>query len=89
MTDIKPEKQKLKPFEYVWAGWPLIMVAFGGLLGGICGGAAAAINVTIFSSEKSTKYKYGVTFLVSLASILIYFIIIVVLVLIFPSLAER
>ena len=89
MTDIKAEKPKLKPFEYAWAGWPLIMVAIGGALGGLCGGAAMALNVKIFNSSRSVKYKYGMTLLVSLASILVYLVAVTVLVLIFPSMAPK
>jgi hypothetical protein len=89
MTDINADKQKLKPHEYAWAGWPLIMVFIGGALGGLCGGAAMALNVKIFNSSRSVKYKYGMTLLVSLASILIYIVAVTILVLFFPSIVPK
>ncbi|MFV0679674.1 ankyrin repeat domain-containing protein [Ottowia sp.] len=81
--------QKLRWFEYVWAGWPLLLFTVGGALGGLCGGAAMGLNVKIFLSAKSTPQKYGLTLLVSLVAVLFYVVTITALVYFFPSLARR
>jgi hypothetical protein len=66
-----------------------VLVFMGGALGGLCGGAAAGINVKIFNSARSAKFKYAVSLLVSLGGVAAYLLAAVVLVLVFPSLGKR
>jgi len=89
MEKVAADKKKLKAVEYAWACWPLIMVAVGGALGGLCGGGAAAINMKLFNSSRTQKAKYALSFLVSIGSVLLYLLAAVVLVIIFPSLGKK
>ena len=89
MEKVAVEKKKLKAIEYAWGCWPLIMVTVGGALGGLCGGGAAAINMKLFSSSRTQKSKYVLSFLVSIGSVLVYLLAAVVLVLIFPSFGKK
>ncbi|AGG90273.1 hypothetical protein LRK24_05200 [Rhodanobacter denitrificans] len=79
-----PEKT-LAGFDYVWACWPLSVAFVGGALGGLCGGAAAAINVKLFKSGKSKTYKYVASLLVSLGALVAYFILAMLFVAIFHT----
>lgn len=89
MSEVAVGQAKLKGAQYAWACWPLILVFMGGALGGLCGGLAAGINLKIFNSAKSSKFKYAVSFLVSLAGVAAYLLAAVMLVLVFPSLGKR
>lgn len=89
MSEVVASKAKLTGIEYAWACWPLVLVFMGGALGGLCGGAAAGINVKIFNSARSAKFKYAVSLLVSFGGVAAYLLAAVVLVLVFPSLGKR
>ena len=80
------EKEKLKWHEHLACGWPLALVGIGGALGGLCGGAAYAINAQIFGKNISKTKKYIYSFLVGAGAFATYFLVIVVLAIIFPDL---
>jgi hypothetical protein len=42
---------KLPVWAHLICGWPLVMVAFGGAIGGGLGGAAYGVNLYIFKSR--------------------------------------
>ena len=69
----------LKWYEMLWAGWPVALLFVGGALGALCGVSAAYINSHIFRSTFSPAMKYSITGLVSIVSILVYFIAAVVI----------
>jgi hypothetical protein len=47
----KPESVKMPSWAHLACGWPLVMVAFGGAIGGGLGGAAYGVNLWIFKSR--------------------------------------
>jgi hypothetical protein len=49
--------QKLSTLEHVLCGWPLILVFFGGAIGGALGGIAYAINVAIYRANMPGPLK--------------------------------
>jgi hypothetical protein len=46
----KPESVTVQ-WAHLACGWPLVMVAFGGAIGGGLGGAAYCVNLWIFKSR--------------------------------------
>lgn len=58
-------KAKLAWYEYIWICLPIALVYFGGLIGGLCGGVACAINQTVFKKTKNPILRYVWTGLVS------------------------
>ena len=51
----------LDPLEYLWIGIPLVLVFFGGAIGGGFGFIAMSINVQIFRTRLSAPIKFVVT----------------------------
>ena len=66
--------EPLKWYQWVWGGWPLILLFRGGALGGLAGAAAIAINAKIFREDMSDVLKYAMSGLVSLAAVIFYFL---------------
>ncbi len=54
---------------HVLCGWPLLLVAVGGLIGGGLGGAAYGINLTVYQSKLPVLAKFGLNMLVGLAAV--------------------
>ncbi len=46
-----PAKEKLPVRAHFMCGWPLLLVAIGGCIGGGLGGAAYGINLSIYKSK--------------------------------------
>ena len=65
----------LSPFEWVWAGFPILLLFVGGALGGMLGGIAAVTNMSLLRSDKPAAVRYGLAALVSLAAITIWVVI--------------
>ncbi|HTR43629.1 MAG TPA: hypothetical protein VMH87_18615 [Pseudomonadales bacterium] len=72
---IQQPKPKLTWYQYAWIGWPLIMVAVGGAIGGGLGGAAAAINYKVFQKTQNAVLRYVWTGLISVAAVMLYLVI--------------
>lgn len=51
------ENQKLPTMVQLMAGWPLILVIFGGVIGGLYGVVAYLINIQIYKSTLSKMNK--------------------------------
>jgi len=68
-------KVKLKWYEQVWIAWPIIMVVFGGAIGGGCGGVAWAINSKVFAKTKHHILRYVWTGLISVGSVIAWIIL--------------
>lgn len=86
MAEQKINFGRLKWYEHLACGWPLILVFLGGAVGGGCGGAAYAISGRIFLNDKlSAGKKYGLSVLVGLGAIVLYVIIVAILVTVFPG----
>jgi hypothetical protein len=65
VTPTAKSKAKLAWYEYVWICLPITLVYAGGLIGGLCGGAACAINRTVFKQTKNPILRYVWTGLIS------------------------
>ena len=60
---------KLSVGAHVVSGWPLLLVPIGGAIGGGLGGAAYAINISIYRSKLSAPAKVALNIGVGLAAI--------------------
>lgn len=69
---IENPEPKLTWYQYAWIGWPLILVAVGGAIGGGCGGVAAAINFKVFKKTQNPVLRYVWTGLISVAAVATY-----------------
>jgi hypothetical protein len=74
---ISQPKPQLVWYQQLWIGWPIILVFAGGLLGGVCGGAAWGINQKVFKSAENPAMKYLLTGLISFAAVIVYFVLVV------------
>ena len=81
----EPPKPKLAWYEQVWIALPFSLVAVGGAIGGLCGGAAWAINKKVFQKTESAVLRYVWTGLISGAAVIAY----IVLAAVFVSLFRR
>lgn len=66
--------EPLKWYQWVWGGWPILLLFGGGALGGLMGAAAIVINARIFREDMSDVLKYAMSGLVSLAAVILYFL---------------
>jgi hypothetical protein len=62
----------LKWYQWVWGGWPILIVVAGGALGVVAGLIALSINVRIFRSDWSEVLKYVATGAVSVLFVAAY-----------------
>jgi len=65
-------KANLNWYEYAWAALPLILAPVGGLVGGLCGGGAAALNIYLFCRKLRPATKFVVTGVISIAAVIAY-----------------
>ena len=63
-------------YEWVWAGFPLLLILVGGAIGGGLGALAMTSNVHIFRSGLHAVVKYALSALVSLACIAVWLAIV-------------
>ncbi len=66
--------EPLKWYQLAWGGWPILLLFIGGALGAIAGFVGFLINTKVFRVPMSGLLKYVVTGLVSLLSIIAYFV---------------
>lgn len=59
----------LRWYEWAWMGLPVVLVVAGGGLGALCGMLALWASTRIFRSDRSTAAKYGLSAVVSAASV--------------------
>ncbi len=62
----------LKWYQWVWSALPILLVFWGGLLGGIAGVIAFSINTSIFRSRLNEILKYVITGVISIIATLVY-----------------
>jgi hypothetical protein len=65
----------LEWFELVWCGISIVLIFFGGLIGGVVGALSFSMNTKIFRSQTGAVMKYLTTGGVSVLAVIIYFII--------------
>lgn len=68
--------QKLSTLEHVLCGWPLILVFFGGAIGGALGGIAYAINMAIYRANMPGPLKIALNPVVGFSAIGLWFAIV-------------
>jgi hypothetical protein len=61
-------------YEWVWNGWPVVLLFGGGALGGLFGALAIVINLNLFRSQQTTWLKYLITGLISFSAFMAYLI---------------
>ena len=66
--------EPLKWYQWVWGGWPVLLLFVGGALGAMAGMIAVAINAKVFRAEMSEVLKYLVSGVVSVLAVIAYFI---------------
>jgi hypothetical protein len=82
-------RNKLPPQQFAVAGFPLVLLLFGGALGGLCGGAAFALSVRVFKSFHPVGRKYLFSLLISVGAAVLYFGLLVTLIHLFPGIFRR
>lgn len=68
-------QEELPWYGLLWVGWPLVLVFVGGVMGGLCGGAAFTINRTIFKRTRNRVLRYVLAGLVSIGAVIVYFVL--------------
>jgi hypothetical protein len=71
----REDKQKLPLIGHVACGWPLLMVLFGGAIGGGLGGLAYGINVGIYKSTLPLPAKVVPNITAGTAAFLLWFVV--------------
>ena len=62
-------------YEWIWNGWPIVLLFGGGALGGLFGALAIVANLAVFRSQQNTLLKYLITGAISMAAVIAYLII--------------
>jgi hypothetical protein len=68
----------LKWYENVWIGFPIVLALHGGAIGALFGFAAYYAGARIFRSDRSGGAKYALTGAISLAAVIAFLIVAVV-----------
>lgn len=56
-------------YQWLWAGFPLVLIFLGGAIGGLLGAGATTINAQLLRSEQPGIIKYALSGLVSIVAI--------------------
>lgn len=88
------KKNKAKSFKLPWhahaiSGWPLAMVAFGGLIGGACGGLAYGVSMSLIKKKGISATSYILATLIGIGCVILYFVAIIGLAVAFPQLFNQ
>lgn len=83
--DSEPTEEKLPIHAHILAGWPLLLVTVGGLLGGLCGGGAYLISIRLLQSKGFTPATGIAAFFIGTLGIVAYLALVAVLVINFPD----
>lgn len=70
------QAQTLPPVVHILCGWPLILVFFGGAIGGALGGVAYAANLAVFKSNMPGALKFVLNPIIGIAAIGLWFVIV-------------
>lgn len=71
--------EPLKWYQWVWSGWPVMLLFIGGALGAIAGMIGVTINAKVFRTEMSDVLKYVVSGVVSVLAVVAYFVAAIIL----------
>lgn len=69
--------EPLKWYETLWIGLPILLFFYGGVLGAIAGMFGFSINAKIFRNSINSIAKYGLTALVSVLTVVVYFVAVI------------
>jgi len=72
-------------YAHVIAGWPLLLIFIGGVIGGLCGGGAYGASVALLKKKGVTAVTCLLSFLIGIAGVALYFVVAVALVIAFPD----
>ncbi|MFB9053172.1 hypothetical protein ACFFVB_08780 [Formosa undariae] len=67
---------KLKWYQYVLGGLPILLIFVGGLVGGVLGALAAITNFNIFRQEGTEASKYLKVIGISIMTFILYFVLV-------------
>ena len=67
--------EPLKWYQWLWAGWPILLLFLGGAIGGVLGAIATTLNVRLFRSEMTTMAQYLVAAAISVTAVVLYLVI--------------
>jgi hypothetical protein len=69
-------REPLAWYQYVWGGWPLLLIFSTGAIGGALMGAAMGTNIfVIFRSKLNGFLKYLLSFFVSISAVFLFGVI--------------
>lgn len=71
----KPKAGKVPPMVHVLCGWPLILVFFGGAIGGALGGLAYAANLAVYKSDMPGPLKVVLNPVIGILAIALWYLI--------------
>ncbi|BDS06119.1 hypothetical protein NT6N_11590 [Oceaniferula spumae] len=80
---------KLPWYAHAIAGWPIALVALGGLLGGIYGALAYSVSMTILKKKGCSAVTYAVAIVIGLVAVVAYFVTIQALAAAFPNIFRQ
>jgi hypothetical protein len=66
--------RKLAWYEYAWAAWTLLLVPFGGALGGAFGAGATLANIHVMRTDLSVAARFAITLLISVVAVGAFFL---------------
>ncbi|MFH7015995.1 hypothetical protein [Flavobacterium sp. FlaQc-47] len=66
--------EKLKWFQYVLGGIPILLLFFGGVIGAVIGLFATMMNYNVFRQEGTLIAKYLKVFAIIISSLILYFV---------------
>lgn len=67
--------ERLTAIEYIIGCLPIVLIFFGGAIGGMCGFIGAAVNYEYMRKEKNRMKQVGMSIFVSVVTYLVYFIL--------------
>ena len=81
--------EKLQWFEHACCGLPLVLICFGGALGGACGGLGYGLSSAVFKKAMPTPAKYLLSLLISTGALGLYLGAVTSLAVAFPNLLKH
>ncbi len=85
-TEEKAETIKLPWHSHLISGWPLLLIAVGGLIGGACGGLAYGASVSVIKKKGVSALSYSLSVLIGVGCVFLYFAVVIGLAIAFPDL---
>ena len=71
---VSTQTEKLPVIAHILCGWPLLLVAVGGMIGGALGGVAYGINIACYKSSMPVIFKIILNIIVGSAAIVVWIV---------------